>query len=283
MAAMPDEDIVVALPNPVIVLLVGTQGSGKSSFAHRHFARTEILARDAFRTLVCNDPSSQSNTATASGLMLAVLRARAANQVTTVIDSTNLRAEDRAAVIEVAAAHLTPTVALVLDVDVETCRHRVHARGRIIRDEVLDANAAAVRGTLDDLSHEGHLAVHVWGEQDIPRVRFDHDRPSDPDPGRWVRVQRLAPTPGHWTVPADDVRRSPTLRTLAEPGPHDVAVAAAQRVVPGADLGEVLRVWLPHCYPIDLRRGPNAWTAGAVSAMAGVDGAAHGSVTGQRQ
>jgi 2-phosphoglycerate kinase len=47
------------VPELSLVLLVGASGSGKSTFAARHFAPTEVLSSDAFRGLVSDDPDSQ--------------------------------------------------------------------------------------------------------------------------------------------------------------------------------------------------------------------------------
>ena len=40
------------IPKLCLVVLVGVSGSGKSSFAARHFRPTEVLASDTFRGLV---------------------------------------------------------------------------------------------------------------------------------------------------------------------------------------------------------------------------------------
>lgn len=53
-----------ALPIPTmsLVLLVGTSGSGKSTFAAQHFGRFETLSSDFFRGLVSNDEDDQAAT-----------------------------------------------------------------------------------------------------------------------------------------------------------------------------------------------------------------------------
>ena len=45
----------ITIPKLSLVVLVGVTGSGKSSFAARHFRPTEVLSSDFFRGLVGDD------------------------------------------------------------------------------------------------------------------------------------------------------------------------------------------------------------------------------------
>ena len=66
----------INVPNPALIILVGLQGSGKSTFAYRHFAPVEILSMDEFRARMCNDPASQSNSSPARKQLLGVTGAK---------------------------------------------------------------------------------------------------------------------------------------------------------------------------------------------------------------
>ena len=50
------------LPELCLVVLIGASGSGKSTFARKHFKATEVLSSDYCRGLVSNDENSQDAT-----------------------------------------------------------------------------------------------------------------------------------------------------------------------------------------------------------------------------
>ena len=54
----------IDIPDMALVLLVGSSGSGKSTFAAKHFLPTEIVSSDRARGVVCDDETSMAATAT---------------------------------------------------------------------------------------------------------------------------------------------------------------------------------------------------------------------------
>ncbi|RAS59412.1 putative kinase [Lentzea atacamensis] len=240
---------VIDLPTPALVVLIGVQGSGKSTLARRHFAPAEILSSDEFRTRLCNDPASRTNSRRARDLLLDMARARLDNAVTTVIDATNLRRQDRSELLDLARTHNVPAVAVLLDLPLQRCQARTTARLRIIGDDVLQTNAARMADTLTTVADEGFHAVHVVDAETLPTVQFRHELPDPAAQDRWVLVTDQAGQ--HVRLPADDVRRHPAVLALIAPTPFDHARAAAQLAFRGAEPAHdtVIRVDLPHCHP----------------------------------
>ena len=78
-------------PTPRLVVLVGAAGSGKSTFAARHFAPDEVLSSDAFRALIAGDPADQSATRAAFSALHRALARRLAQGRLTVVDATSVQ------------------------------------------------------------------------------------------------------------------------------------------------------------------------------------------------
>lgn len=119
---------VLELPALSLVVLVGPSGSGKSTFARAHFAPTEILSSDFLRGMVRDDETNMEATNDAFEVLHLLAKKRLAAGRLTVIDATNVRPEDRAPLVAMARSFHVMPVAIVLDVDVDTCLSRNDVR-----------------------------------------------------------------------------------------------------------------------------------------------------------
>lgn len=118
----------VQLPDFALVLMVGASGSGKSSFAARHFAPTEILSSDRFRALVCDDENDQTATGDAFDLLHRALEARLRRRRFTVVDATNLEARAREPLRALAKEHDCWIWYFVMDPALEKLQRRRRSR-----------------------------------------------------------------------------------------------------------------------------------------------------------
>ncbi|HEY3915599.1 MAG TPA: AAA family ATPase, partial [Verrucomicrobiae bacterium] len=68
----------ITIPELSFVVLIGVSGSGKSTFARKHFKTTEILSSDYCRGLVSDDENSQAATKDAFEVLHFIARKRLA-------------------------------------------------------------------------------------------------------------------------------------------------------------------------------------------------------------
>jgi protein phosphatase len=163
---------VLGIPELSLVLLVGSSGSGKSTFARQHFARFEILSSDFFRGLVSNDENDQNATKAAFEALHFVAGKRLAAGLLTVIDATNVQPDARRGLVDLARDHDVLPVAIVLDVPEQTCVERNMSRvDRDVGAAVIHRQQAQLRRSLRQLGREGFRKVHVlYGVEEIARA-----------------------------------------------------------------------------------------------------------------
>jgi protein phosphatase len=144
-----------------MVLLVGPAGSGKSSFARRNFAPGEVVSSDAYRAAVSGDEADQSVTDAAFRLLHHSVGERLDRGLLTVVDATNVLGWARQPLLQLAARHGTPAVAIVFDVSLAQALSWNAARpGRHVPPSVVRRQHRLMLRSLPHLAAEG-LAVHV--------------------------------------------------------------------------------------------------------------------------
>ena len=85
----------ITIPELALVVLIGPSGSGKSSFARKHFRPTEVLSSDYCRGLVSDDENDQAATKDAFEVLHYIGAKRLAAGKLTVVDATNVQEEAR--------------------------------------------------------------------------------------------------------------------------------------------------------------------------------------------
>jgi protein phosphatase len=172
-AAAEDRNPVIEIPRPSLVLLVGTTGSGKTTFAARHFAPTEILSSDFFRGLVADGEYTATATDDAFDALHLVADRRLQAGRLTVIDATNVQPDTRLAWVALARRHRVPAVAIVLDVLPRVAAERNQTRtDRRVDPGVIRSQRSALTGSLRLIEREGFAQVYVLlGPDEIARAR----------------------------------------------------------------------------------------------------------------
>ena len=162
------------IPGLCLIVLVGVSGSGKSSFAARHFRPTEVLSSDAFRGLVGDDENDQSVTAAAFTALHAVAAERLKLGRLTVVDATNVQPDARRPLVDLARDHHVLPVAIVLDVPEQVCVQRNQARpDRAFGAGVVRRQHAALARSAGRLEREGFRRVfRLRGVAEVDAARI---------------------------------------------------------------------------------------------------------------
>ena len=180
---------VCPIPDLCLVALIGPTGSGKSTFAARHFKPTEVLSSDTFRGIVGDDPNDQSVTAAAFDALHYVAGLRLGLGRLVVVDATSVKPQDRAALVRTAREHDVLPVAFVLNIDERICVERNKARpDRQLGQRVVHNHVQQLRRGMRGLQREGFRYVYYLNSPEevdavtITRTPLWTDRRSDAGP-----------------------------------------------------------------------------------------------------
>jgi protein phosphatase len=162
----------IKIPNLSLVVLIGASGSGKSTFARRHFLESEVLSSDRCRALVSDDETDQKATEDAFDVLFYIARKRLKSARLTVIDATNVRQDARKPLIRLAREFHVIPVAIVLDFPAKVCRERNKNRPeRKLAAHVIPQQRSQLRRSFRGLRKEGFSYVYkLESEEDVNKV-----------------------------------------------------------------------------------------------------------------
>ena len=179
----------IAIPDFALIVLIGATGSGKSTFAARHFAPTEVISSDHCRGLVSDDDTDQSVSGDAFDLVRAIADKRLKHRRLTVIDATNVRASDRKDWIDLARRWHALPIAMVIDPGVRVCIERNARRpDRPSAPQIVQRMASEIRRGLSGLRREGFREVWKLTSEEqidgaaVARQPMWTDKRADPGP-----------------------------------------------------------------------------------------------------
>ncbi|MGA4846106.1 polynucleotide kinase-phosphatase [Streptomyces sp. G5(2025)] len=158
-----------------LVVLIGATGSGKSTFARRHFKATEVISSDFCRGLVADDENDQSASGDAFDVLHYIAGKRLAAGRRTVVDATNVQSDSRKQLIELARQYDVLPIAIVLDVPEDVCaaRNATRADRAALPRRVIQRHQRELRRSLRHLEREGFRKVHVLrGVEEIDGARL---------------------------------------------------------------------------------------------------------------
>jgi protein phosphatase len=161
------ERSILALPELSLVLLIGTSGSGKSTFARKHFLPTEVIGSDYCRAMLSDDENNQNVTTEAFALLHHIVGMRLTLGKLTVVDATNLRPEDRASLVAIARSQHALPVAIVFHLPQGLCHERNSLRpDRNFGPHVIRSQHSLLKRSLKGLKREGFRVIHRFDSEE---------------------------------------------------------------------------------------------------------------------
>jgi len=158
----------ITIPELSLVVLIGASGSGKSSFARRHFLPTEVLSSDFCRGLVADNENDQAATKDAFEVLHFIASKRLAAGRIVVVDATNVQPEARKPLLALAREYHCLPVALVLDMPERVCQDRNVSRpDRDFGPHVVRNHIKSLHQSLRGLEREGFRHVFTLSSPEM--------------------------------------------------------------------------------------------------------------------
>ncbi len=165
--------MIVRIPNPALVVLCGPAGSGKTTFARRHFPETSIVSSDRCRAMIADDEASIRVSREAFELFHHIIETRLRYRRLTVADSTAVLPDARRTLRQIARHGKVPVIAILFDVPEATCLRWDGMRTRRVGEAVIHRQFERFQHALRAVSTEGFSEVVVLGEADLGRTQVE--------------------------------------------------------------------------------------------------------------
>ena len=156
------KNVKITFPELSLVILIGASGSGKSTFAHKHFKESEILSSDHYRAVVSDDESDQSATKDAFEVLHFIAAKRLAAGRLTVIDATNVQPFARKSLLNLAKQYHFFVVAIVFNLpEAVSHEHNRQRPNRQFGPHVVNRQVKELGRSLKTLKQEKIRYVYV--------------------------------------------------------------------------------------------------------------------------
>jgi protein phosphatase len=181
--------VLIEIPDYALVLLIGASGTGKSTFAAKHFLPTEVVSSDRARGWVADDETDQSASTDAFDIVHAVIEKRLKNRRFTVVDATNVQPESRKGLLALARKWHALAAGIIFDLPEQLAVERNALRpDRPFGAGPVRRQMMSLRRSMRGLQREGLRFVHVLKSVEeieavtIARTRLWVDRRDETGP-----------------------------------------------------------------------------------------------------
>lgn len=168
----------IQFPELSLVVLIGTSGAGKSTFARQHFLPTEVISSDYCRGIVSDDENSLEATNDAFELVHYIIGKRLKRGNLTVVDATNVQQSARQTLVSLAKRYHAFPVAIVLNTPPKISQERNRNRpDRNFGEHVIRHQHRDLQRSIRRLKKEGFKFVYVLDDVEaINQVQIERTR-----------------------------------------------------------------------------------------------------------
>ncbi len=152
-----------------LIVLCGTAGAGKSTFAEQYFEPTQVVSSDRCRALICDGDRTQNVDPDLFELFHFLIQKRLKLGRLTVADSTALYDFARRQLLDLAREANYHTCLLVFNVPCAVCLQRDLQRPRHVGEAEIIAQDALLQEALQHIPHEPCEQIHVARATRLPR------------------------------------------------------------------------------------------------------------------
>ncbi|WP_379548287.1 polynucleotide kinase-phosphatase [Qipengyuania sp. DSG2-2] len=179
----------ISIPEFALVLLIGASGTGKSTFAAKHFLPTEVVSSDKARGWVGDDETDQSVTGDAFDIVKAIIEKRLKNRKLTVVDATNVQPAARKSMVALARKWHALPVGIVFKLPENLAIERNKERpDRQFGPGPVKRQMIDLKRSFRNMKREGIRATHVLSSVEeidavkISRAKLWNDRREEVGP-----------------------------------------------------------------------------------------------------
>jgi protein phosphatase len=167
----PRSPAIIAVPADALVICCGPAGSGKSTFARRHFLPTQVVSSDACRAMVGDDEANQAISGRAFDLFHRIIEHRLALGRLTVADSTAISPRARGMLRRLARRHGRAAILVAFNSGLSTLLANNRKRARTVPTEVLRLQRFRFREESPRFPEEGYATIYHLDARALSSVR----------------------------------------------------------------------------------------------------------------
>ncbi|OPX88806.1 MAG: Bis(5'-nucleosyl)-tetraphosphatase PrpE (asymmetrical) [Pelotomaculum sp. PtaB.Bin104] len=162
----------ISLPGTTLLILCGTAGCGKSTFACRYFNEAMVVSSDRCRLLVGDSETNMAASREAFQLFRFTIERRLSLGRFTVADSTALTSQARRELLRIGRKYGFHVTLLIFNIPAEVCLARNAGRERRVICTEMARMQKKLQHTLQVAGSEGFDQVHVLSEEALDNSAF---------------------------------------------------------------------------------------------------------------